>query len=102
MNARETTLQFRMLNSFVTNGFSDPYHLESTFILRGVRSIFIFHFIFYENHVANRIAPDGSPRFAEFHLGLFCLPISHKKDTRLIWVKYSRSTDQHKAKIGSN
>ena len=20
------------------------------------------------------------------HLGLFCLPMSHKKDTRLIWV----------------
>ena len=36
---------------------------------------------------ANRIAPDGTPRFAASHLGLFCLPMSHKKDDRLIWVK---------------
>ena len=25
-------------------------------------------------------------RFAASHLGLFCLPMSHKKDVRLIWV----------------
>ena len=36
---------------------------------------------------ANRIAPDGTPRFAASHLGLLYLPISHKKDARLIWVK---------------
>ena len=38
---------------------------------------------------ANRIAPDGTPRFAASHLGLFCLPMSHKKEieeARLIWV----------------
>ena len=35
---------------------------------------------------ANRIAPDGTPRFAASHLGLFCLPMSHKKDARFIWV----------------
>ena len=29
--------------------------------------------------IANRIAPDGTPRFAASHLGLFCLPMSHKK-----------------------
>ena len=34
-------------NPLVTNGLSHPYHLdESTFILRGVRSIF-FSFSFY-------------------------------------------------------
>ena len=37
---------------------------------------------------ANRKAPDGTPRFAGSLLGLFCLPMSHKKDARLIWVKY--------------
>ena len=26
-------------------------------------------------------------RFAASHLGLFCLPMSHKRDARLIWVK---------------
>ena len=36
---------------------------------------------------SNRIAPDGTPRFAASHLGLFCLPMYHKKDARLIWVK---------------
>ena len=36
----------------------------------------------------NRIAPDGMPRFTASHLGLFCLPMSNKKDARLIWVKY--------------
>ena len=27
------------------------------------------------------------PHFAASHLGLFYLPMSHKKDARLIWVK---------------
>ena len=35
----------------------------------------------------NRIAPDGTPRFAASHLGLYCLPMSHKKDARLIRFK---------------
>ena len=36
---------------------------------------------------ANRIVPDGTPRSAASHLGLFCLPMSHKRDARLKWVK---------------
>ena len=36
---------------------------------------------------ANQIAPDGVPRFAASHLGLFYLPMSHKNDARLILVK---------------
>ena len=36
---------------------------------------------------ANRIAPDGTPRSAASHLGLFCLPMSHKRDDRLKLVK---------------
>ena len=37
---------------------------------------------------ANRIAPDGTSRFAASHLGLFCLPMPHKKNARLtrVWV----------------
>ena len=35
---------------------------------------------------ANRIAPDGTPRFAASHQGLLCLPMSHKKDARFIWI----------------
>ena len=50
---------------------------------------FRFVFTFSMNVLqANRIAPDGTPRFAASHLGLFCLPMSHKKDERLKRVKY--------------
>ena len=61
----------------MTNEISHPYNLdESTFNSRGVRSYFSFFFIFV---LANRIASDGTPHFAASHLGLFCLPMSHKK-----------------------
>ena len=33
-----------------------------------------------------RIVPDETPRFAASHLGLFGLPMSHKKGARPIWV----------------
>ena len=33
---------------------------------------------------ANRIAPDGTPHYAASHLGLYCLPMSHKRDARLM------------------
>ena len=58
---------------------------ESTFILRDNRGDFEFSFHFLTNFLwANRIAPDGTPRFAASHLGLFCLPMWHEKDARLI------------------
>ena len=76
------------VNPLVTNGLSHSYHLdESTFIYRGIRNDFSFLFYFsMKIKIANRKAPDGTPRFAASHLGLFCLPTSHKKDARLIWV----------------
>ena len=37
-------------------------------------------------NLGNRIAPDGTLRFAASHMGLLCLPMSHKKYARLIWV----------------
>ena len=78
----------------VTNGFSHPYRLDGfALISRGIRGIFSFLFHFSMNFLsANRIAPDGTPRFAASHLGLFCLPMSHIKDASLIWVK--RQGDQ--------
>ena len=30
--------------------------------------------------------PDQMPRYAASDLGLQCVPMSHKKDARLIWV----------------
>ena len=73
----------------MTNGLSHLYHLdESTFIVRGIRSNFSFLFHFSMKIMsANRIAPDGTPRLAATHLGLFGLPMSHRKDARIIWVK---------------
>ena len=37
--------------------------------------------------VANRIAPDETPRFAASHLGLFCLPMSHKREPSLYGLR---------------
>ena len=73
----------------MTNGLPHPYQMdESTFIFRGSGGDFSFLFHFSMNIMsANRIAPDGTPRFAASHLGL-CLPLSHIKDARLIWVYY--------------
>ena len=70
----------------MTNGFLHPYQLdESTSVFRGIGSDFLLHFSM-KIISANRIAPDGMPRFAASHLGLSCLPMSHKKNARLIWV----------------
>ena len=33
---------------------------------------------------ANRIAPDGTPRSVASHLGLFCLPMSHKREVKIL------------------
>ena len=69
----------------LTNGFSHHYQLgESTFIFRGVRSDFYFLSRFsMKSFQANRIAPDGTPHSVASHLGLCCLPMSHKRDARL-------------------
>ena len=54
----------------------------------GIKSNFSFLFHFSMKFMkANRITPDGMRRFAASYLGLLCLPLSHKKDDRLIWVK---------------
>ena len=37
--------------------------------------------------------PDQTPRIAASDLGLHCLPLSNKKDARLIWVKVSTQTN---------
>ena len=54
----------------MTNGLSYLYHLdESIFIFRSIRTGVIFHFSM-KIMSANRIAPDGMPRFVVvFFLG---------------------------------
>ena len=51
-------------------------------VLGVILFLFLSHFSMKFLH-ANRIAPDGTPRSAASHLGLFCLPMSHKRDARL-------------------
>ena len=62
----------KLLNPRVTNGLSHPYLLdESTFIFRDIKGNFSFLFHFSMKIMsANRITPDGTPRFAASHLGL--------------------------------
>ena len=69
------------INPYMTNGFSHHCHLgESTFIFRCIRSDFKFSYKFLMKILlARRIAPDVMPRSTESHLGLYCLPMSHKK-----------------------
>ena len=70
-----------MLNPFVRNGLS---HLDESTLILGAFFILISFFdkIF--------VSKQNNPRwhFAASHLGLFCLPMSHKKDARLIRVQY--------------
>ena len=75
----------KVINPYLTSGLSHHYYLdESTFILRGFSWEFDFLFHFSVKFLqANRIAPDGKPRSAASYLGLFCLPMLHKRDTRL-------------------
>ena len=65
----------------MTNGHSNPFHLNHfTVIFMGIRSniSLLFHFSM-KFMQANIIAIDGTPRFAASHLGLLCLPKSHKR-----------------------
>ena len=75
-------------NPYLSNVHPDPYHLdESTFIVRDIRInyLFLFHFTMNMKIMkSNRIASDGTPRLAASHMGLFCFPMSHQKNVRLI------------------
>ena len=84
----------------MTNGLSNPYHLdEATLISRVIRSNFSFHFSM-KLMKANIVAPDGTPRFAASHLGLFYLTMSNKKDARLIWVNRCKKISTNFFRIG--
>ena len=51
----------------------------------GVIFLFLFN-ISMKFMSAKSIAPDGTPGFAASYMGLFSLPMSHKKDAMLILV----------------
>ena len=71
------------------NVFSQPYQLNE-FIsnFRVVGGIFAFLFSFKNIILStNCEEPDQTSRFATSDLVLQCLPMSHKNDAWLIWVK---------------
>ena len=69
-------------------GPSYPCQLDESNFILGALGVIIHYYCFMIFMKANRIVPDGRPHFAASHLGLFCLPMSHKKDTRFIWVNH--------------
>ena len=75
------------LNANKPNGLSHPYTLgESICHLRV--SVYFFHFcsMFLKFLQAKSKDLDQTPHNAASDLGLHCLPMSHKRDARLIWV----------------
>ena len=70
----------RQLNPYMTNGFSHHCNLdESTFIL-GVLGVIIIFISFFDKI---SLCKQNSSSSAASHLGLWCLPMYHKKDARL-------------------
>ena len=50
------------LTPFLTNGFAHYYQLEESTVILGALGIFFFSF--FKFFLANRLAPDGTPRSA--------------------------------------
>ena len=48
---------------------------------------FIFIQVLIENYASKQSDADQTPHSVASDLGLPCLPMSHKKDARHIWVK---------------
>ena len=100
-----------VLNPHLTNGLSHPYQLdESTFIFRGIRSIFSFLFHFSMNIIsANRIASDETPlyvasrRVLRRHIWGYsvCLcPVKRTPDFYGLRANRSRITKRHALAVG--
>ena len=78
------------------NGFTHHYHLGEFILILGASGLILkFNSIFFEEiPLSKQNSPrwdatelgrhrTGTPRSAASHLGLFCLPMSHKRDARL-------------------
>ena len=75
-----------ILTLFIPNVFSHPYQLDesiSNFRDVGWHCQVIFIQILMENYVSKQCRTDQTPRS---DLILHCLPMSPKKDARLVWV----------------
>ena len=75
------------INPIKPNGIPHSYHLDQSIsVLRVVGWYFSVWFKFYKN-ISKQWRPCWTPHSAAPDLGLHCLPMSHKKDAGLIWVK---------------
>ena len=86
------------INPFKLNVISHCYQLDESISNFWVDDwYFSFLFIFQLKLLfANSGEPDQTPHFAAFDLVLHCLPMSHKKEARLIWVNmYEQAFQQH-------
>ena len=71
----------------MTNGLSQSFTLDESIFILG-ESGEKFHFLFYFSmkiKKANRIAPDGTPRFAVSHLGLYSVCLWPIKRTTCLY-----------------
>ena len=71
------------------NGISHSCQLKMSILnFRGV-SLYFFQILLelFNILLANSEDPDQTPHYAVSDMGLHCLPMSHKKDARHIWVK---------------
>ena len=60
---------------------------------------FVLTFFYMKFLQANRIAPDIMPCFVASHLGLYCLPMFHKKDAKLIVHDIAKVLNCHHANM---
>ena len=80
-----------IINRLMPNDFPILTHWKNQLPIFGVlRCISRFIQILIENSLANSGDPDQTPRSVASDLGLHRLPMSHKKDARLIWVNASQ------------
>ena len=80
-------IQFLMINPFMPNEFSHLYQLDEFIYNFRVVGWYFLKFLFNLFYVYSG-EPDQMLCYAAFDLGLPCVPMSHKKDDRLIWVKH--------------
>ena len=71
----------RFLNPSKPTGISRSYQLDQSISVLRVDGWY-FSFLFKFKSTSGN--PDQPPHFAVSDLGLYCLPVSHKKDPRLI------------------
>ena len=80
-----------MLNVFpILINWTSPFPILG--LLGGVCS---FLFVLKYTSVSNIGEPNQTPHSAASELGLHCLPMSHKKDARLIWVNLRGKVTVH-------